>query len=269
MIKKITIDKEKCVHCGLCIKDCPTNCIKFNEDKIPQYIQGGKDICFACQHCFSICPTGALSFADKDPDESESIGFGNSEDLKKLIKSRRSIRFFKDENVPKEKLDKIIEILPYSPTATNRDNLHFSIIETKEKMDEIRRLTYEKVMSVKDSNPFFDMAKEAHQKGNDLIYRGATSMIAVAVDKNNTSPGAEIVDSTIALSYIDLYAQSLALGTTWCGIAFFVLNQFPEIYKLLNIPENYTLSYTMLLGVPNIKYARTPQLDKFSVELLK
>ncbi len=166
-------------------------------------------------------------------------------------------------------MDKIIEILPYSPTATNRDNLHFSIIETKEKMGEIRRLTYEKVMSVKESNPFFDMAKEAHQKGNDLIYRGATSMIAVCVDKNNTSPGAEIVDSTIALSYIDLYAQSLGLGTTWCGIAFFILNQFPEVYKLLNIPNNYTLSYTMLLGVPNIKYARTPQLDKFSVELLK
>lgn len=269
MIKKITIDKDKCIHCGMCIKDCPTKCIEFSKDKIPQYINGGKDICFGCQHCFSICPVGAISFADKNPDKSESISFGNSEDLKKLIKSRRSIRFYKNENVPKDKLDKIIEILPYSPTATNRDNLHFSIIETKEKMDEIRKLTYEKVLSSNMEIPLFEMAKEEYKKGNDLFYRGATSMIAVCVDKNNTSPGAEIIDPTIALSYIELYAQSLGLGTTWCGIAFFVLNQFPEIYKLLNIPNNYTLSYTMLLGVPNIKYARTPQPDKYSVNLIK
>ena len=136
MIKKFTVDKEKCIHCGMCLKDCPTKCIEFSKDKIPQYINGGQDICFGCQHCFSICPVGAISFADKNPDKSESISFGNSEDLKKLIKSRRSIRFYKNENVPKDKLNKIIEILPYSPTATNRDNLHFSIIETKEKIEE-------------------------------------------------------------------------------------------------------------------------------------
>lgn len=253
----------------MCIKDCPTNCLEFSESKIPQYINGGKDICFGCQHCFSVCPAGALSFADKNPDNSESIGFGNSEDLKKLIKSRRSIRFYKNEDVPKDKLNKIIEILPYSPTATNRDNLHFSIVETREKMDEIRRISYEKVMSLENTNPFIDMVKRAYQNGNDLIYRGATSMIAVAIDKNNTSPGAEATDPIIAMSYVELYAQSLGLGTTWCGIAYIVATQIPEVYKLLNIPENYTLGYTMLLGVPNIKYARTPQLDKFSVNLIK
>ncbi len=269
MIKNIKINQEKCIHCGLCIKDCPTNCIEFNADKIPQYIDGGEDICFGCQHCFSICPTGALSFADKNPTNSEDIGFGNSEDLKKLIKSRRSIRFFKNESVPKDKLDKIIEILPYSPTATNRDNLHFSIVETKEKMDEIRKVTYKNALSIQDPNSFLQMVKNAYENGNDIIYRGATSLIAVAVDENNSSSGAQTTDPIIAMSYIDLFAQSLGLGTTWCGIALFMANKFPEVYKLLNIPEKYTLSYIMLLGVPNVKYARTPQLDKFSVNLVK
>lgn len=33
MIKKITIDK-KCIHCGICIRDCFVNAIEFDDNKI-------------------------------------------------------------------------------------------------------------------------------------------------------------------------------------------------------------------------------------------
>ena len=29
------IDKEKCIHCGQCIKDCSANALEFNDEKIP------------------------------------------------------------------------------------------------------------------------------------------------------------------------------------------------------------------------------------------
>ena len=67
MRKGITIDKENCIHCGLCIKDCVVSIIEFDDEKIPQYKHGNENACVGCQHCMAICPTGALSFGGKSP----------------------------------------------------------------------------------------------------------------------------------------------------------------------------------------------------------
>lgn len=269
MIKKITIDKDKCIHCGMCIKDCIVGILEFDENKHPKYCQNGENSCVACQHCMAICPTGALAFGDKNPDDSIDVGYSDSEELLRLIKSRRSIRQYKNESVPKDKLDKIVKMLVYPPTGGNRNNLHYSIIETKEKMEQIRKLTYDKILSAQTPNPHFEMAKQAYLSGNDIIYRGATSMVAVAIDKSNTIAGCETADPIIGLSYLDLYAQSIGLGTVWCDFALTVTRQIPEVYAMLEIPENYTLDYILMLGIPNIRYKRTTQPDRFSIKLLK
>ena len=269
MLKKITVDKDKCIHCGMCIKDCIVSALEFDDNKIPQYAVNGQGRCFACQHCMAICPAGALSFGDKNPADSMEVGYGNSEELLQLIKSRRSYRKYKNEDIPKEKLDKIIEMLAFPPTGGNKDNLHFSIIETKEKMEEIRRVSYDKISSTQNPSSMFKMADEAYKNGNDVIYRGASSMVAVSIDKNNTIAGCETADPIIALSYLDLYAQSLGLGTLWCDYALIVAKSISEVYSLLEIPDNYTLDYILLLGIPAIKYKRTVQSEKSHIKLLK
>ncbi|MBQ9452530.1 MAG: nitroreductase family protein [Desulfovibrio sp.] len=58
-----------------------------------------------------------------------------------MQRSRRSIRLYKDDPVNRATLQQIIKMLPFIPTAKNTDDLYFSIIATKEKMDEIRRIT--------------------------------------------------------------------------------------------------------------------------------
>ena len=49
----INIDKETCIHCGLCIRDCVACCLEFDESRVPRYISGGAEKCIACQHCLS------------------------------------------------------------------------------------------------------------------------------------------------------------------------------------------------------------------------
>ncbi len=269
MIKKVSVEKEKCIHCGMCLNDCILGVLEFDENKNPRYRENGENLCLACQHCMAICPTGALSFGDKNPANSIETGNYDSDEFLRLIKSRRSVRKYKNENVPKDKLDKITEMLKFSPTGCNKDNLHFSVVETKEKMEEIRKLTYEKSISSKNPTPSMETAKQAFQNGDDIIYRGATSMVAVAIDKSKTVPGCETADPIIALAHLDLYAQSLGLGTLWCDMALIAANEIPEVYSLLEIPENYSLNYILLLGVPAVKYKRTIQPERFSIKLLK
>ncbi len=75
----IRIDKEKCIHCGLCIRDCVASCLEFDESRVPRYISGGAEMCIACQHCLSICPAGAFSFDGLDPADSAPVMTVDSE----------------------------------------------------------------------------------------------------------------------------------------------------------------------------------------------
>ncbi len=266
-MKTISIDKEKCVHCGLCVSDCVSGCISFDDENFPK--MDDENRCIACQHCFSICPTGALSFNNKNPDESQDV---NYDDILSLIKSRRSVRQYKDEEISKELMDKLKNMLPFIPTGCNSHSLHFSIVETKSAMDIIRNKVNDliiKTMSYKALSPImnkFSRYKDAFLNGEDVIFRGAPHMIVVSSPL--TAPCAT-VDPIIALSYIELYAQHLGLGTCWCGFAQICLKFYPEICEMLEIPSGYKPVYVMLLGVPKVQYKRTPQPENYKISEIK
>ncbi len=266
-MKTITIDKEKCIRCGLCISDCLSSCIEFDEDNFPQ--MKAEERCISCQHCLAICPTGALSFNEKHPENSQAADYN---DILGLIKSRRSVRQYTEEEISEETFSKLKEMLPFIPTGCNSHSLHFSIVEKKSAMDIIRNRVNElliKTMSYKALAPIvnkFSKYKDAFINGEDVIFRGAPHMVVVS--SPITAPCAT-VDPIIALSYFELYAQHLGLGTCWCGFAQVCLKIFPEICEMLEIPSGYKPVYVMLLGIPAVKYQRTIQPEPYKIAEIK
>lgn len=268
MMKKIIIDEVKCIHCGQCIRECVVNCIQLNEKRVPGYISNGNQMCVGCQHCLAVCPTGAFSFEDVKPEGSEAVTFGNSEALLGLMKSRRSVRFFKKQDVPEETLVKLVNMLAYPPKGGNADSLHFSLVRTSEKMGEIKKVTYDTIQGIKNGSPIIEFCRDNFNKGTDFIYRSAPAMIGVSVNKRKAVTGCENADPIIALSYLELYAQSLGLGTLWSDCTVSVMHELPNVRSLLEIPEDYELNYTMLIGIPAVRYQRTVQREPAHVTLL-
>ena len=266
MERTITIDQSKCIHCGLCIKDCLMSCLEFGENDLPRYKQGMDAQCVGCQHCMAICPRGALSFDGLDPAASEAVGYGDSDGLLRLIKSRRSVRFFRDEDVPPEKIAKLREMLAYTPKGGNVDCLHFTIVVTRSKMEEISKIAYE--AAEKSASPMMKFCTEYKTRGIDIIYRGAPSMLIASIDLNKAVAGCETVDPVIALSYADLYAQSLGLGTLWDDCAVFAAKELPQVLEAYQIPKGYTLNFVLLLGVPAVRYRRTVQKTLENITVL-
>ncbi len=267
MERKIEVSKNKCIHCGRCIRDCIVSCLKFDGEKIPVYSDGGVS-CVMCQHCMAVCPVGALSFGGKNPDESAPFITANPDDLLNMMKSRRSIRHYKDEDIQPETIKKLTELLAYTPKGGNVDALHFSIVSTRAKMDELRRVSHEALMKLDTDSPILNTLKEWLSSGHDMIFRGAPSMIVASVDREKAIAGCEDVDPIIALSYFELYANSLGIGTLWDDAAEGLIANCPEVRKFLGIPEGYTPNFALLMGVPAVSYRRAVQKEEAYVTIV-
>lgn len=268
MNHQFVVDKEKCIKCGLCTNDCLTSAITKDEEGYPK--MQNPLYCIECQHCFAICPQGAISIMNKNPDNSNEIKNINSDDLLNLIQSRRSVRKYKQVNVSKETISKLKDMLNYCPTGCNNHKLHFSIIDDIEVMDDFRLKTNEKITSLITKKPMefllgklkkFVKYKDAFLAGEDIIFRGAPHLIAVSAPVNAPCP---VQDGLIALSYFELYANSLGLGTLWCGFCQTALKMFPELVEYLRVPEGYQPIYVMLFGYSDVKYQRTIQPNPYS-----
>lgn len=269
----LEINEEKCIHCGMCIKDCMPKIITFNENKIPVSIKEREQSCINCQHCLAICPTGALSINGKRSENSNRADEElNPENVLNLIKSRRSIRHFKRENVAPETLEKLKSMLDYVPTGVNNHGLFFSVVDDVEVMDELRKTINERIIkiisnkAVKVITKTFERYTDRILKGEDIVFRGAPHLIVVSTPKN--APCKDF-DGTIALSYLELYAKSLGIGTCWCGLAYACFKFIPGLKSILNIPKTHDIAYCMLFGYPEIRYQRTTQPEKVGIETIK
>ena len=179
----LKIDDSKCIHCGQCINDCMARALEFDENNIPKVSKDGENRCIKCQHCLAVCPTGALSIFNKNPENSEPVKEFRPEEILNLIKTRRSYRHYKKENLDPETMNKLKNMLNWIPTGVNDHRLHFSFIDDIEVMNEFRDYTNKKLIDIL-SKPVIDRAfkkfdryKKAILKGHDIIFRGAPHII--------------------------------------------------------------------------------------------
>ena len=174
-------------------------------------------------------------------------------------------------DVPAEMIEKIKEMLSYPPTGGNLDNLHFTVISHKTKMDEIRKITYDAISNLTPESPLYQMkgfVEASVAAGRDIVYASAPAMIVAAVSKTMFAPGCDTVDPIIALSYFELFAASLGLGTLWDDFAVTVASTIPEVYEKLEIPDDYKLSFILTFGEPAVKYSRVPGKDAHSIKVI-
>lgn len=72
-IRIIDWDESKCEKCQLCIPDCPTECISFDDDK--DTIVRDKNRCLRCSICYQTCPFSVIKYfiAKFSLDDGENI----------------------------------------------------------------------------------------------------------------------------------------------------------------------------------------------------
>lgn len=259
-----TIDQSLCIQCGECAADCPLSLIDL-EDGWPRIPEFKEAHCIRCQHCLAVCPTAALSILGLDPELSQAVMVHPPDMVENLITSRRSVRRYRSEAVPKDVIQRLMEVVAHAPTGKNQRQVRFTLVDDPEVMERIRIQTMDGIRtavledSLPDGMEFFAKMVEPFDRGRDIIFRGAPHMLIASAPTGSPSPEA---DPFIALSYFELMAASLGLGTVWCGFARWALQSVvPEMVRKLGIPADHRSMYAVMFGYPAVRYARTVQRE--------
>ncbi len=261
----LTIDETRCRKDGICADNCPGGIIRLRgKNRLPEIPRALEKGCIACGHCVAICPHGALTHSLLPLEECPAIDPANAiseKQAEQFLRTRRSIRSFKDRPVERAKIERLIEMARYAPTAGNSQMVAWHVVTDKGCIRQVADLTAAYMRRAVDTRPkeslpvYYRAIVSAYEGGLDAILRDAPVLL-VASTPAMLSNGT--VDLTLALSYLELMAPVLGLGTCWAGLVYSAMEDGPEVKALLGIPEDHTFFYPMMLGYPKYKYYRLP-----------
>jgi len=257
------VDKDLCIQCGECVKDCLWGVIEM--DDYPSIPADREAKCIECQHCLAVCPTGAVSILGKNPEDSLPLknALPAPEAMERLVMGRRSTRRYKKEGLDPEFIHHLLEVTSHAPTAVNQRNTVLTVVDDAEAMERLRKeLTAAALKATHEGRIPTGMERIGDyilgcEDGTDIIFRNAPHLLIASAPAGTYAP---MADCHIALSYFELLANSHGIGTVWNGIAKAILTAvLPEFAVRLGIPENHQIVCVMSFGKPAVKYHRTVQ----------
>ena len=141
-------------------------------------------------------------------------------DVLETIKSRRSIRKYKSDMVPQDKLEKIIEAGTYAATGMGKQSPIIVAVTNKELRDKLSAMNA-KIMGV-NSDPFY----------------GAPVVLIVLADKSRPT---YLYDASLVMGNLMLEAEAQGVGSCWIHRAKeeFESEEGKEILKSLGIEGDY------------------------------
>ena len=104
------------------------------------------------------------------------------------------------------------------------------------------------------------------EKGKDPIFRGAPHLI-LGTAQSSFSRARE--NTIFSLTYLELYATALGLGSCWAGLfEMCAFSNYEPLLKLFNIPEGKVLTGAVMIGYPEYKYKQLVDRNPLDVTWL-
>ncbi len=253
---QIIIDEEKCKKDGICVAECPFKLLTQQNDGIPAMRDAGAKICIECGHCVAVCPHRALSLTTLGPDDCLPVPNGPVPSISKtaqMLKGRRSIRSYTTDPVSRDYMKQILDVCRWAPTAKNVQPVQWLIIE---KRDEVRLIAENVVGWLRGNGNYPGIVAAWDDSGADMVLRDAPHLAVAYAHKDSIKPD---VDCTIAMTYFDLAANSLGVGTCWAGMLMSAAaNGHQPLLDALDLPADHKLFGAMMFGYPKYNYFRVP-----------
>jgi nitroreductase len=211
-------------------------------------------------------------------------------ELTQVIKERKSVRVFKNEEIQLEIIEEVVSLALNAPSAINLQPWEFYIVygEEKNRLGRVLLKAYKEkqiscgpgtdkplpdvyrqrgIQAAESMEPFL---KELGIPFNKFINEGSCNFygapVAIIICIDNCFPKTRFLDIGIVFSYLLLAAYDHKLATCPVGL---ILSYENEIKEFLNIPDNKSIAIGVAIGYPDpdnplSKYKSTRDtMDKF------
>ena len=267
----------------MCASVCPADIFVQREKlTIPELMN--EEGCIACGHCVAICPQGAISHSEFPSTEIRTIQveeMPTTNQLMALLKTRRSIRAFRDEPLSKETIERIIDGARFAPSGHNSQSTEFLVVQDRDVLNQVSAMVIEylRFETRRFANPLFrtlalladrELAEsglheipkfkhliQVYESGADPILYGAPALLAFHAQR---TVGFADVNAQLALQNASLVVHSLGIGHFYAGWVVSpcrapmarAWNQ--RIPSLIGIPPGNELHGVLALGYPIPKF---------------
>lgn len=149
--------------------------------------------------------------------------------------TRRSVRNFKSEMVPKETIDEIIKAGTYAPTGRGLQSPIIIAVTNKEVRDKLSKVNAQIMGKSEDFDPFYN----------------APVVLVVLADKSKPT---HVYDGSLVMENLMLSAHSLGVDSCWIHRAkeTFETDFGKELLKSLGITGEYEGIGNCVLGYANV-----------------
>lgn len=271
--------EDKCTGCMLCVRECVMGVWRAVDGKSRVV---DVDLCNRCSHCMAVCPGDAIIHDGLKKEEIAAVNRKNlnPEILRDIIISRRSIRQFKNNPVPREIIEKVLDLARYAPTASNNQDVGYIVITDKRILEEAAQNIFGLASRLYNmtkngigklflnatglsQNRYIRVmkyAQEQHaQTGRDFILYNAPVLILIHAPKRK--PFASD-NCNIAATTIINYAHTLGLGTCFLGFIVAALRFSGKLRKNFGVPDNRRVCASLAMGYPAYHFANTVSRKK-------
>ena len=198
-------------------------------------------------------------------------------DLIEAIRTRRSIRSFLPNPVPKEVLTELIDVSRWSPSGSNTQPWEFAVLGGKE-LDEVKEyiVNHSKNTPAHPDIPYPPMPEPYRTRQKDLMqamnaYQNVSEVTNLQERRatNRASGGVFFGAPNAIIVYTDremcpraflglgMIAQTIALASLHFGLATCIMSMvtyWPEVYREKKIvPDNKLIAFGIAIGYPDVE----------------
>ena len=273
----LDIDAARCIKCGKCVKVCPSKIFVWQRGNNTSSVKIEKSQnCIKCGHCAAVCKAGAVNHSLFPKEKIHSVEYSQmpSPDQVMLIcKARRSNRALTSQPVPDEVIARILEAANAAPTASNLQQLEYTVVNSPGKITEVIEFVIDYFSSMVRllENPLlkpilkpilgdgayryvnvFRRIRESYSRGDDQILRGAKCVIFIHAPKSLRFADA---DANLAYQNGSLMAESMGISQIYTGFVCTAAKKGKgKLERILGIDPSRRIVAGMAIGIPEFRY---------------
>jgi nitroreductase/NAD-dependent dihydropyrimidine dehydrogenase PreA subunit len=278
-IKRI---KSRCNLCLLCVRECVSGAWRLSDGKP---VMAAPELCNRCGHCVAVCPRSAIFHESLDYQQIEKTQPypGDADVHRHIVRSRRSIRQFKQKPVDRDVLLSLLELSSHSPTASNRQNVAYTVITDRAVLGEVSERVFGfsaalyrktrtgfgkqvyrllKFLSPEGISRYLDPMDyyiRQWEQGRDYILHKAPVLILVHGPR-----GVSFISENCNIAATNLMngAHASGLGSCYIGFLVLALKLSGSLRKTVQVPRGRRVYAALVLGHPAYHHPFTASRKK-------